>query len=229
MSEDAAEPPPRPPFTAEERRRLRNEAVHAVRRLSEALEQPGQDSDSAADALALIARLQAAVEPLRASVAIVSSSAVGTGGPTTERPTLSGSGSVGVHHVVHVYDQAVVLDTATVTLTPHDATHTHTAGSPEAHPGGGSATVGITATGGGYAIPTGTGSGTVTWTGTAHGDALTETIQVTAEDLPWIVWQMLLRLDDMASTTQPGVTVGQVHDRAIALLSLLVAVLAYLR
>ncbi len=228
MFEDPADAPT-PLTDAEVRRRLRNEAVQAVRRLSEALDQPDRNPDSTADAQALVARLRAAVEPLRASVEVVSASAVGSGALVAGRATLSGHGTVGIHHSVHVHDQAVVLDSASVTLTPHYATHAHTAGSPEVHSGGGSATVGVTATGSGYAIPTGSGAGTWTFTGTATGSTPPETFQVTAEDVPWILWQMLLRFDDLADPTRPDLTVGQVYDRTIALLGLLVTVLAYLK
>jgi hypothetical protein len=208
MSEDPTEAPRRP-LTAQDRDCLRNDAIRTMRLLSEALDQPDQDPDSAADAALLVARLQAAVEPLRASVAVVSASAVGTGALTTGRPTLSGSGTVAVHHVIHIQDQVAVLDSATVTVTPHEPTVT---GRLE------------------RTLPPDTGSatGTVTWTGTAHGEAPPETFQVTADDVPWILWQVLLRLDDMANPTKPGITVGQVYDRLLPLLSLLVALLPYL-
>lgn len=189
MSEDR--PDAQPPFdSAEARRRLRNEAMHTVRRLSEALDQADPDRDVAADAQALIARLQAAVEPLRESVGTAEALAL-----LAQRRPLSNRGTVGIHHHVHVHDQAVVLDSATVTITPHDATQDHTASSPEVQPGGSRAM---------------------------------ESFQVTAEDVPWILWQVLLGLDDMANPAKPGVTVGQVYDRLLPLLSLLIALLPYL-
>ncbi len=94
-----------------------------------------------------------------------------------------------MHHVVQVHDTVAVLVSATVTLTAQYATGTP----PPA---------------------TGSGSGTVTVTGTGHGEA-PQTFEVTADDTPWIMWQILLRLDDLANAGKPPVTVGQVYDRLI--------------
>ncbi len=207
MTEDPTESP-RQPLTAEDRRRLRNDAVHAVRRLSEALDQADEDAQ------ALVARLQAAVEPLRATFSGEGTLTVGGTAGLVSPPGFGGNGSlsVGVHHVLQIAD-AVQMQDAT---------------SPVVASGGGAAIVTVTATGTGYAIPTGSGSGSVTVTGTATGSAPPETFQVTADDVPWILWQILLRLDDMANATKPGVTVGQVYDRLMPLLGILIALLPYL-
>ncbi len=173
-----------PGLTPEARRHLRNQAVHAVRLLAESLEHADDEPQSAAEGQALVARLQAAIEPLRASTAALSGEGTLTGAPPpgTAAAALSGSGtlSVAVHHVVQVHDTVAVLVSATVTLTAQDATGTP----PPA---------------------TGSGSGTVTVTGTGHGEA-PQTFQVTADDTPLIMWQILLRLDPV----QPAPRVGLV-------------------
>ncbi len=183
-----------PELTREDRRRLRKETAHAVRLLAQSLEQEDDAPDSVAEGQALVARLQAAIEPLRATAAALS----------------------GVNQDVHVQDRVAVLDTATITLTPHDATHAHTAGNPEVRSGGSGATVRITASG--------AGSGTWGWRGTAEGST-SEPFQVTADDTPWILWQILLRLDDLANPGKPPITVGQVYDRLMPLLSILLTLL----
>jgi hypothetical protein len=112
----------------------------------------------------------------------------------------SGSLNVEVHHVLQIHDALHMheSDSVHVTLDTTDAS------------------------------PSGTATGTVAWTGTAHGEAPPETFQVTADDVPWILWQVLLSLDDMANPTKPGVTVGQVYDRLMPLLSLILALLPLL-
>ncbi len=42
------------------------------------------------------------------------------------------------------------------------------------------------------------------------------------------MWQILLRLDDLANPGKPPVPVGQIYDRLMPLLSLLIALLPYL-
>lgn len=195
MCEDPAEAH-RPPLSAEVRRRLRNEAVHAVQRLSEAL---NENSDSEADARALVARLHAAVEPLRGAVALSNDGAlnVGIGGSLTVTGTaglasqagFGGNGSVTVEHILQI-DDTMQLQEATAPL-----------------------------------IRVSTKRGT-SWNVEAAGEP---DWRPTADDVPWLLWQMLLRLDDLANPTKPGLTVGQVHDRAIALLGLLAAVLGLLK
>lgn len=88
MSEDPVEPP-RPALTAEDRRRLAHDATRAVRLLAESLEQAGEDPAVAADAASLLERVQAAVEPLRPAVELVSPSSVGA--PTMRVTTSRGT------------------------------------------------------------------------------------------------------------------------------------------
>jgi hypothetical protein len=155
MSEDPAASP-RPPLTAEDRRRLRSEALHAVRLLSEALDQPDQDPDSPVDASLLVARLQAAVEPLRATFGGEGTLTVSGTAGLVSPPGFGGSGSlsVGVHHVVQIDDALHLTDpgsgaartsgapAVTVTLQPDSATQGQTAGSPDVHSGAASGTWG---------------------------------------------------------------------------------------
>jgi hypothetical protein len=191
-------------LTPEDRRRLRKEAVHAVRLLAESLEHAEDDAQNVAEGQALVARLQAAIEPLRSSTAALSGEGTLSAAPLpgADGAALSGSGtlSVAVHHVVTVYDRVAVLDNATVTLTAHDLTGTSAAPA------------------------TGTGTATVSVTGTGSGEA-PQTFQVTADDTPWIMWQILLRLDDLSNPTKPPVTVGQVYDRLMPLLSVIITLL----
>ncbi len=214
-------------MTPEDRRRLRNEAVHAVRLLAESLEHAEDDAQNVAEGQAVVARLQAAIEPLRSLTAALSGEGTLSAAPLPGAvgAALSGSGtlSVAVHHVVTVYDRVAVLDNATVSLTAHDLTGTSAAPAT----GTGTGTVLVTGTGSGEAPATGTGTGTVSVTGTGSGEA-PQTFQVTADDTPWIMWQILLRLDDLSNPTKPPVTVGQVYDRLMPLLGVIIALLPLL-
>jgi hypothetical protein len=174
---------PQPPLSREDRRRLAREARRTVRLLAEALEEAGEDPSAATDAAALLDRVQAAVQPLRAAAGALSGEGTLTAGPP-----------------------ALLQVTATrSTFWNVEA--------PVAS-GTGAATLTVTATGSGHSVPS--------------GSAPPDTFQVTAEDVPWILWQVLLRLDDMANPTKPGVTVGQVYDRLMPLLGILIALLPYL-
>jgi len=173
--------------SAEDRRRLRNDAVLAVRLLAESLDQ-ADDPNSRADGRALLARVQAAIEPLRMSAAALTAEATLTAGPGPRRVAVALSAAasltVAVNHVVHVraQDTLTVLDSAT---------------------------------------------GTVTWTGAEPGSA-PQTFEVTPEDTPWILLQILLRLDDLANPDTPGVTIAQIYQWIVPLLGLLIALLPHL-
>ncbi len=193
--------------SAEDRRRLRNDAVLAVRLLAESLDQ-ADDPNSRADGRALLARVQAAIEPLRMSAAALTAEATLTAGPGPRRVAVALSAAasltVAVNHVVHVraQDTLTVLDSATATVTAQDAFGT-------------------------TPPTTSTATGTVTWTGAEPGSA-PQTFEVTPEDTPWILLQILLRLDDLANPDTPGVTIAQIYQWIVPLLGLLIALLPHL-
>lgn len=170
-----SEPPPPAALSPEHRRRLTDDAVRSLRLLADALEQAGARGGSK-DAPALLAQVQAAVQPLRASpaVALNAPAAVTAGG---SRPAA----------------QTVVLSAA-ATLKAHDSTAT-TSDDGKVVTASGNATATATASGRGHVVVTGSGSATSTVTAQARAEV---PVTASAEDVPSMMWEILLKLDDMS-------------------------------
>ncbi len=195
MTEPAAAPP-----TPEQQAQIRAEALRAVRLLTESLEHEGTavGEQDARDVVALLGRVQSAVQPLRAVAANLSAAGTltvgGTAGLDSQeafgRGTVSLSAPValtaGTHHHVAVQDNAGATDAVT-RVTARVSTSWN------------------------VAAPTG-----------RDGD-----LELTSEDVPWLLREILFRFDDLAEQA-PTMTPAEVFNSVVALLSLLLAALPLL-
>ncbi len=168
------------PLSSHQRQRLAQEALRSVRRLAESLEHQGDNADGG-DVAALLGRVQAAIEPLRATTraTLTGEGTLGSSARLDPPAGLSGSGtlSVGVCHVLQVED---LVQPQEPTISSGTATITVTAGST------------------GHATSRGAAAATIEVTGTATttGPA-PDTFQATADDVPLLLQQILLAVDDL--------------------------------
>ncbi len=216
MSDDQPEQQARS-LAEDERRRLANDAASALRLLAEALVQPDDSSGSPSDtdAVALLARLHAAVEPLRE----VAESLGGQGALSLQDTPGAAHGSP-VHEPPQGQDSR---DRVNQVIQPLPITSEAAVPAP---------TVRVTASlsTSWDVAATVTATRSTSWNVAATEDAEDGNGKLTLgpEDVPWLLWQILLRLDDSANPMDSRLTYGEVYNSVVATLGLLVSLLALL-
>lgn len=160
-----------------------------MRLLVESLEQADAAPDD--DSALLRARVRDAIEPLRAATAGLScegSLAVSGRAGLVSGRRFGGDGTLSVG-VVHV-------------LQADSVTQGQKATSPEVISGGGHPTIRVNATGVGYPVVGRIDATLPALTGSLTGE-VGEPVDLTADDVPWLLREILFRLDDVANPPTP--------------------------